>query len=406
MKVETHRRDASKYIEGVSNWTIPDNDKEKVKMFFKEYISGRVTNKKPNNPDAIIEKCSSALRMALEYFGKKPSKEDVIKFFDALVVNKTLGAYNRKTSKFDGRPYPPKSQVEIIRYVKLYLNWRYSDAELVSPLNVRLNVKKRDIESLTVKEIESIYRACKNNEERYIIGGLFCTGARMEEFLSLRLCDVTLPEKDEFIKVTIRNATSKTQGRTVSCYWSKSFECIPDYIREREKEGAKPTDYILTKSYDSLKKWFPRIGLRVLKKNIHAHMFRHACADYLSSKLNRQQLCVFFGWAFSSSMPDIYISRNNVDMSQVEEKIKSNTYEELQSKLLKTDLENKIVKEKLDIMNSKFELFQKVVTQLGIQPDENGKIISMDEWIISKNKSKNVPKVRDRGSKKYPIVYK
>ncbi len=153
-------------------------------------------------------------------------------------------------------------------------------------------------------------------------------------------------DKSGFIKAVIRNETSKTKGRTISLYWTKSLEAIPEFLKQRESEGAKPTDYVLTRSYNSLRAWIQRFGKKVLHKRVHVHMFRHACADWLASKLNRQQLCIFFGWKFSSNMPDIYISRQNVNMQVADEKIKSDNFTELQNQITKIEFERKMEAEK------------------------------------------------------------
>ncbi len=206
MKIETHRRNKEKYINGIQSWTIPTIEKKKVVEFVQEYLSGRITNKIGSNSGALVEKLIPALALAQDYYLqgmdmdsvktlkkeeekllllekiKSEFKKEVSRFVDDLVVDKKI------KSKL-GKPYPPKSQKEIMNYHKRYLLWRYKDNDLVSPLAVTIETKERDIESLTLAEVEKLYRACKSDEERYLIAGFFSTGARAEEFLSLRMCD-------------------------------------------------------------------------------------------------------------------------------------------------------------------------------------------------------------------------
>ncbi len=45
-----------------------------------------------------------------------------------------------------------------------------------------------------------------------------------------------------------------------------------------------------------------------IKKNVHAHLFRHSRATYLASKgLNEAQLCMIFGWIIGSKQTRTYI---------------------------------------------------------------------------------------------------
>ena len=68
--------------------------------------------------------------------------------------------------------------------------------------------------------------------------------------------------------------------------------------------------------------------------------------EKLSGALN---LCIYFGWKFSSPMPDIYIKRSGVNMEEIENKFKSSQMEELETEIesLKTTIqENEISMDK------------------------------------------------------------
>lgn len=362
MKNETHSRYADKCVENIKEWNISDKEKLKVKQFLKDYISGKITQKIGTNRDALLERLTQLLKIPLENIKDPSNKKDIEKFFDDLVIKKKICSsqrlFNIKTKissvRSTGKPYAPKTQIEIIAVLKKYLLWRYKEIKLIEPLNIKVGKKERDIESLTLQEVEILYNHCKSDEERYIISLLFSSGARAEEFMSLRMCDITLPQKDEFIKVVIRNDTSKTKGRTISLYWTNTLEAVPRFLKQRENEGAKPTDFIMTKNYLSMQRWISRLGLKILKKRVHPHIFRHACADWLANRLNRQQMCVFFGWSFSSNMPDVYIQRQNVNMKDVDKEVMSGNYQELKDQMKKAEFENKLKNE--EIKNIKIQL--------------------------------------------------
>ncbi len=348
MKNESHTRYSASSIERIKEWKISQIERDKVKTYLEAYISGKITQRIGNNKDALIERLTQLLRTALENLKQPVTEKEVETFFDNLVIKQKIKSFSPKTKKYNNKPYSAKTQVEIISALKKYLTWRYNDLKLITPLNIRIGKKEKDIESLTLGEVEKLYKGCKSEEERYLISGLFSSGGRAEEFMSIRLCDITLPEKDEFIKVVIRNDTSKTLGRTISLYYSKTLECFPEYIKQRREAGCKPTDFIFAQSYSFIQRFISSLGKRVLNKRVHAHMFRHASADWLASRLNRQQMCIFYGWRFSSNMPDKYIQRQNVEMKDVDEKMVSSNYQELKDKVAKQEYDAKLKNEDIE----------------------------------------------------------
>ena len=84
-------------------------------------------------------------------------------------------------------------------------------------------------------------------------------------------------------------------------------------------------------------------------------MFRHSSSTYYASKLNRQQLCYRFGWAFSSRMPDIYISRAGMVEEKISEQFKNEELSVLRERLDKYEQLLKIVLDngKQTLMNVK-----------------------------------------------------
>ena len=90
-------------------------------------------------------------------------------------------------------------------------------------------------------------------------------------------------------------------------------------------------------TYDASRFFLMRLGKKVLKKSIHFHLFRHSSATYYANKMNRQELCIRYGWAFSSDMPDVYISRSGMENKQLDEKMTNTEISELQTRLAKME---------------------------------------------------------------------
>jgi hypothetical protein len=237
------------------------------------------------------------------------------------------------------------------------LKWKLGDTEkfrkLTDWLDTRVPEKTPDY--LSEQEIEKLYKACKNNAERFLIAVLFDSGARAEEFHNIRYEDIQiLNERENFVKITIKTEYSKTTGRTISLYWKNSLEAVRDYLKEREQEGIKSDEAVFENSYDNMRQFLIRLGKKVLKKSVHYHLFRHSSATYYAPKLNRQQLCYRYGWRFSSDMPDVYISRSGMENKDLDEKFESTKLEDLNIKLQKQEEVNRIIKEN-------FETFQKTI---------------------------------------------
>jgi len=348
-KVLSHKRKTlEECISEINSWKIEESIKKDIILFTKEYSLGRITKRMGKNTNGLVESITNLLRLAA-FNIKKFNEENIKKFYEQLLNNK-VRSFNRKTNKFNGATYSIRYKIEALTMLKRYLTWKYpTKPNLASCIDIRIQKSEPDIDCLNLNEINLLYKFCRDNKERYIIAGLFATGTRAEEFINFRVCDYELPKKDEFIKATIRNETSKTRGRTISLHYDKTFEAIPEYMAERRRMGALDTDFVLTDSaYSTIRNLLERLGKLALKKAINAHMIRHSTATWLASKLNRQQLCYYFGWAFSSNMPDKYISRAGMNMQDADEKAKISTLQELQSQIEKERFEKRLIIENVE----------------------------------------------------------
>lgn len=203
-------------------------------------------------------------------------------------------------------------------------------------------------EFLKESEVEKLFKACKSAQERFLVAVLFDTGARATEFHNVRMEDVELPQGPEsYPKITLKEEYSKTKGRTVSLFWKYSAEAVRDFVREREAQGAQRTDPVFVRSYPAARKFLLWLGKRGLGRSIHYHLFRHSSATYYADKMNRQQLCIRYGWTFSSRMPDVYINRAGVEMRELEDRFKAAEVESLRNALARVQQQSNIKDERL-----------------------------------------------------------
>jgi len=170
---------------------------------------------------------------------------------------------------------------------------------------------------------------------------LFDAGCRIEEFLNIRMEDVEEPNANSpYYKITLKEEYSKTAGRTIGLYWQYSTEAIKEYLSEHHFKSSEP---VYTSRYDDVRFYLKRLGQRVLKRRVYAHLFRHSSSTYYASKLNRQQLCYRYGWAFSSRMPDVYIPRAGMVEEKINEQFKNEEISALRERLDKYEQLLKIV---------------------------------------------------------------
>lgn len=280
------------------------------------------------------------LRIPLEFFNKPTGR---LKLKDIETFEKALSS-NAIQSRIKEADYSHSTKVDIRKALKIFLRWRLGQAravELAGWLDTRDRFKTPDY--LKEIEVEKMLSKCRTAEQRYIITVLFDSGARAEEFANIRYEDIHLPEGQEnFVKVALRQEFSKTLGRTMSLYWRHSKEAVKEYLTERIAQGIKPDEAVFTGKYDGLRMFLRRLGVEVLKRPAHAHLFRHSSATHYATQLNRQELCYRYGWKFSSNMPDVYISRAGMGNRELDQKFTSTELGLLKDQVVKLDQESKV----------------------------------------------------------------
>ena len=178
---------------------------------------------------------------------------------------------------------------------------------------------------------------------------LFDAGARAAEFHNIRYEDIYLPQDDRgYVKIALKEEYSKTKGRTISLFWKNSKEAVEDYLKEREREGIKTKEAVYNSSYAASTSFLHRLGKKVLGRSIHYHLFRHSSATYYADKMNRQQLCIRYGWAFSSDMPDVYISRAGVDSIELDQKFSNAESVSVKDLLARTEQREKLKDDRIE----------------------------------------------------------
>lgn len=344
-KVEIHGRNLEVRKKALKEeWNIQEETKKDLLKFLEELELGKV-----NNGNKISEvrqlKYLDMLKIPLEYFNKPISQlttKDMEKFDKNLTSNELLSKKNK--------PFEHNTKSDIKSLLKIFLKWKLGDNDKFKSLAGWLDTKqkKKTPEYLTEQQVEKLLKSCKSAKERYLIAILFDSGARAEEFFNIRYEDVEMPkDSNNFVKITLKEEYSKTQGRVISLFWDKSLEAVRDFLREREQEGIKSNEQVFKDTYDNARMFLARLGQKVLSRRVYFHLFRHSSATFYAPKINRQQLCYRYGWKFSSDMVDVYISRAGMNEKDIEEKFTGTKVEELQKEIEKQKQDLALMKEML-----------------------------------------------------------
>jgi integrase len=355
-KINIHKIDIEKRKQTITKWNAPECEKIALIRFLNDLELGKV-NKGKKISEVRRIKYVDSLKIPLTFFNKD-SEELALKDIEKFEIALSSGEIKSNKNKH----YSHNTKVDIRRALKIYLRWRIGKEKaekLTDWLDTRDIIKTPDY--LKEQEIEKLFKTCKSSQERFLLAVLFDSGARASEFHNIRFEDIELPkDKDNYVKLTLKEEYSKTKGRTISLYWKHSLDAIRDYLRERELEGIRAEDPVYGKTYDSARLFLTRLGKRVLGRSIYLHLFRHSSATYYASKLNRQQLCYRYGWTFSSNMPDVYISRAGMQDNELDEKFSSTTIEELKSMVEKQQQQNRLIKEKQEELEAELEERKKI----------------------------------------------
>src|SRR3989344_3295519 len=379
------------YKDRVKEADFPEIEKKYLINFLDQCLLGKINVGKKLSLRRI-HRYIDMLLIPLEYWNKETTKISIkeIEDFDKALTSD-------KIKKRDKGDYASETKAGIRRAIKIYFKWRLGEEKahkLVGWFDLRRQRKTPDF--LNEKEVELLYRSCRNERERFLIAVLFDTGARAGEFFNIRFEDLAMPnDSNSFIKINLKEEYSKTKGRNISLFWKYSPEAIRDYLKLRKEKGITLNEPIYEGTYNQARAFIRRLGESKLKKNIHFHLFRHSSATYFADKLNRQQLCVRYGWNFSSDMPDVYISRAGVADKELDDKMAGTEVEKIKDDFIKKEQEFKIEMDKMKTENKEtLELLKEDIKSL--------KVLRA----ISQYRKFKKTMVKDKEEKELDFIYK
>lgn len=360
---------------------IIKENKEIILQFLRDCELGKTIKgrqKKKIGKGRLLRASSILKSMSKEWFRipiNKVTQPEMERFISDLDSGKIL---SRK-----GKPYTEETKVTIKKFIKKFYKWLLGDGirypDLVDWIDT--SGKQAEIPALRKQEIEKLLERTGGVRDKALIIILFDSGARIEEFLNLRLDDVKvkkesvaelqpynapLSEKD-YYKIRIR--FSKTKPRTISILLCTKY--LNDWIKEHPQNN-NPNAFLFDLTYPNVKKILMRKGKKVLNKNLSPHILRHSSMTYYANIIkNRYHFCYRYGLAMSSNVVDRYIDRSGILEEETADAVKVD-------EITRFKKDHEKFKEELDVLNEKYEKTQEVLQKLLVSSIVSREIIKKD----------------------------
>jgi integrase len=181
-------------------------------------------------------------------------------------------------------------------------------------------------EVLTEEEIKRMAEAAYTTRDKAFVLALYESGARIGEFLPLKLKHVSFDKYGAVIRLS-----GKTGDRRVRLVFSALplQRWIEEHPGKDDPEAFlwcqipgpyHPPQKVKNKhlSYGFISRLLRELAEKAgVRKKVNPHAFRHARATFMARHLKEPEMREFFGWGKDSEMPSIYVhlSGRDVDSS-------------------------------------------------------------------------------------------
>jgi integrase len=272
------------------------------------------------------------LKTISRFFKHKPfnklTEQDIEKLIKALNEN--------KLKKLNGSPYSEQVKSNLKITFVSFLRYVMGDTPKFHKLTswIDSSYKKKEVVELSEGEVLKMLNKCITLRQKIIIAGLFDSGARIEEFLNVRVEDCILVEGAvPYYKFRLREEFSKTEGRVVSLLWKHTTPILKGWLEECPNKN-KLHEPLFPTTYDGVRKTLYKIGKKALGRSVNPHLFRHSSATFYASRgYDYFQLCKRFGWQIGSNVPHKYIHKSGIKEKEVVEKFKKESLEDLEKEI-------------------------------------------------------------------------
>lgn len=330
-----------------------------IKDFLDASVIGKTVRKgSPRKASGIRARVKNVflLKVVAKFFDKDLSKmtsKDMERFISSITEN--------RIHKATGQPYSEQTKSNMKITFISFLRYHVKDASKFAELTdwIPTSFKRKEINALEEEDIKKMLGVSVTLQQKALIALLFDTGCRIEEFLNIRVGDITeVKEVIPYYKVTIRNEFSKTHGRTIPLFWKQTTEVLSAWLEVHPDKGNLQAQ-LYPSTYGGCRKILFKIGKRALGRSINPHLMRHSSATYYAGLgYDYFQICKRYGWEVGSKVPQIYIDRSGIkDKEQTQKFIKTNV-SELQQQIDNLQKERAIEKEEREELKKRLEAFE------------------------------------------------
>jgi len=348
-----------KTIDGIAGISKPNSDI--ILQYISDMENGlNVSSKSIKGPRSYIR--LNNLRQRMIFLAKNIeqhcsinlpdiSEEQIIKFFNSM--------RNGTVKRIDGKCY--RSVVDFVKPFKAFWHW-----------HIKVNKKKgieitditEDIDASNPKprwvylSNEQVRKLCNNAKLEYkiLIMFLYDTGIRSPgELINVKVSDIY----EDFKKLNIRQEIVKkgSFGRKINLMLCSDL--LKQYIRDK---GLQNNDQLFKISPPVVNQYLKRLAKRVLGGgaslagekyyNLTMYDFRHcSCCYWLPRYKSESALKYRFGWKKSDKIHYYSELLGMKDTIREEDMLIDLTKTEIEKRLLKTEQENEILKEKIEAYN-------------------------------------------------------
>ena len=234
------------------------------------------------------------------------NKNDIMRLMKELNANSDYADYTKKDFKVALKKF----------YRWLRKTEEYPEEVKFLRTSMKNNTKRLPNEILTVDEVKMLADAADNLRDKAVILGLYESGARVGEFLPLRLKDVEFDQYGCLVMFFGKTGSRRIRLIASSPMIAKWLNIHPDRNNPDAYLwcGQSNTNQGEMLSYVAITRLLRKLGKKSgVKKKLNPHNFRHSRATELSKSLTEAQLCAVFGWELGSDQPATYVHLSQRD---------------------------------------------------------------------------------------------
>jgi len=286
---------------------------------------------------------------------------DISKITEATIHNFFTGMRKGKIKRLDGKIY--KSPSDYVKIFKAFWHWwqkiNRKKGIKVEDITLDLDISKTKPQWVYLDE-EQVKTLCENAiyEYKVLIMFLFDSGIRAPtELMNIRVSDFY----NNFKELNIRDEISKTFGRRIKLMICSDL--VKKYVSKKELEAG---DFVFTKHPQVVNKYLKRLAKKVLGdkespagekySNISMYDFRHcSCCYWLPRYKSESALKFRFGWKKSDKIHYYSELLGMRDTISEEDLLTDMTKTEIEKKLIKSENEKEVLKERVDALESQMK---------------------------------------------------